>query len=676
MPLSIVTRRLAVIFASTAIVAALIAARANAQAQDRVSARQILPIARTFLSESLAKEDELKRRGPRRVVFFPASVSFPLPICLFDGGLCGAVNRDGSIVVEPRFDFVDDFHEGRALVRSGGLYGYVDLQGRLVVEPQYPIAGRYYRSLAEVEIGGKSALIDLDGRQVLAPRFIGAVPFTRNVFWVNDGERSQINLRPGREEFPSANAPPPGNPLRYNAKWGLVDATGAWIRAPEFRDIASFDPENENLMWAQASTGWGLIRPDGTWALEPTFQYKQELSDDRAAVWRSDKLGYVDRTGRIVIRLQFDVDVAAHEFAGGMPAAVKLGRLVGLIDQAGNWVLEPSYDNIFPHYGGEAPLFKGFVAKRGDRTDLLDASGRVLIGGMKLRPGTSRGYSTPSGGFGMQFTLGQFTTFCSDGRIIGFMDEKPRLFERDGTQLDPSQGEMWWPITCEPPYVIKIRGAFAHVDRWLKQLTAERFTAVGLFKNGLAAVELRGQYGLIRPDGTWAIEPKFDRAQPFQTDIALVKEDGRAGLLNVTNGTWITQTPFDDICLSEYGLVGVMLNGKVGAINETGAWVIEPKYDTAHTFGLRSGLVPVRAGDKWGFVDVTGKPAIEARFDEVSFFDRGVSWTRNGGEWCAIDRRGNRIPGMSCLNAAPTNIHTAQSFSCQIAPLRMPEAPQ
>jgi hypothetical protein len=177
------------------------------------------------------------------------------------------------------------------------------------------------------------------------------------------------------------------------------------------------------------------------------------------------------------------------------------------------------------------------------------------------------------------------------------MDYKPRLFERDGTRLDPSEGEIWWPITCEPPYVVKIGGQFAHDDRWLKQLTAERFHAVSLFQHGLAAVELRGRYGLIRSDGTWAIEPKFDRAQPFRTDIAVVKDNGRAGLINATTDKWITQTAFDDVCPSGYGIVGVMLNGKAGAIDETGAWVIEPKYDTAHIFGLRSGLVPVRAGD-------------------------------------------------------------------------------
>jgi hypothetical protein len=234
---------------------------------------------------------------------------------------------------------------------------------------------------------------------------------------------------------------------------------------------------------------------------------------------------------------------------------------------------------------------------------------------------------------------------------------------------------MWWPITCEPPYVVKIGGQFAHVDRWLKQLTAERFNAVGLFQHGLAAVMLGGKYGLIRADGTWAIEPKFDFAQPFRNDMALVKLDGRAGLINTTTGAWVTQTPFDDVCLYEYGVVGVVRDGRPGAIDGTGSWIIEPKYD-ALGYGLRTGLLPIKVGDKWGFADVTGNEVIAPRFEEVSYFDRGVSWTRSGAEWCPIDRRGNNFPTLACQTATPVNISIASGSLCRIQPLRMPEAPQ
>jgi hypothetical protein len=639
------------------------------------------PIASAALADALAKEEQAKQRGWRRVAYRP--ISFPLPLCLFEGGLCGADNRDGSIAVAPRYDFVDDFHEGRAMVRSGGLYGYVDAGGKVVVEPQYAIAGRYRLGLAEVDIGGRSALIDLEGRQVLAPRFASAIPFTKNVFWVSDGAREQHKLKPGREEFSGPAFRPTGSVLRTNAKWGLVDASGAWIREPEFRDIAGFDPENNNLMWAQATTGWGLIRPNGTWALEPTFQYKHELSDGLAAVWRDGKLGYIDRAGQIAIPVRFDTSVGSSEFAAGLPAPAKLGKLTGLIDRSGNWVIEPAYDRIYPVYSdGPAPdlEFKGFWARRADKTDILDYSGKAIISGMRLWPGKSVSSTPPGGGISVRITPGQYPMFCSDGRIVGFVKQRPWLFDRDGSPLDLGEGELWWPLTCEAPYVVKIGGRYSYIDKQLRPLTSETFDAVGLFRHGLAAVQRDGKYGLVRTDGTWAIEPSFDLAQPLAAGVAWVKSGGRAGLINATTGAWITSTPFDNACLADHGLLGVVRDGKAGVIDQTGAIIIEPKYDavgfgSGYISSMGTGLVPVQSEGKWGFVDAAGNEVIPTRFDAITRFERGMSWVQSDGEWCAIDRRDNRIPGSSCQKATPTNIVYPSAFSCRISPLHMPDVP-
>src|SRR5262245_65903112 len=89
---------------------------------------------------------------------------------------------------------------------------------------------------------------------------------------------------------------------------------------------------------------------------------------------------------------------------------------------------------------------------------------------------------------------------------------------------------------------------FGHVDKRLRTLTAETFQAVSLFHDGLAAVKLGDKHGLIRADGSWAIEPKFDAAEPFQNDLALMKIDGRAGLVSAATGAWVTQTQFDEVC--------------------------------------------------------------------------------------------------------------------------------
>lgn len=656
------------------VVCVIVAAPASVQSQTDTKSDTLSPIARALLADALAAEDAAKRRGPRRVA---RVVSFPLPTCAFERGLCGAVNRDGSIVVVPRFDFVDDFHEGRAVVRLGGLYGYVDLQGRVVVEPQYALAGRYRLGLAEVDVGGKSALIDLDGKEVLAPRFAGAIPFTKTVFWVNDGVRDLGPLRPGREELAGVPFRPTGNRLRPNAKWGLIDANGTWIREPEFNDIAGFDPENPELMWAMAGLKYGLIRPDGSWALEPTITTRRELSDGLAQVWQDNKVGFIDRTGRMVIPPKFE-PLGTGDFSEQMPAPAKLGGRVGLIDRSGNWVLEPTYNRIFPYSaeGASNPdLFRGFVANRGPIEDILDRTGKVLIGGMTPWLGTSSSRSTPGGGISISFAIGQMRIFCDDGRIIGFFDRKPRLFERDGTPLDLRQGELWWPTTCEPPYVVKVEARYVHVDRWLRPVTAEKFDAVGLFRDGLAAVALRGKHGLIRDDGTWAIEPRFDAASPIGHDRAIVTLDGRSGLFDVANDRWITQTPFDGICASQLNVIGVVLDGKTGVIDTSGAWVIQPKHDALALVPVY-GLIAVRAGKKWGFIDLAGNEAIGARFDEVSYFERGMSWTRTGGEWCAIDRRGERIATLPCQTTKPINARIAGASSCRIGPLTMPKAPE
>ena len=202
-------RRVVAIVISALVVAVLAAGAASTQTpggateQNPATGQQgtALPaIVKAILAEALAKEEEIKRRGAMRVTWpyalplclsekRPCGVAFPLPICLFEHGLCGAVNRDGGIAVAPRFDFVDEFHEGRALVRLGGLYGFVDSNGKVVIEPQYALAGRYRLGYAEVDIDGKSALIDREGRPVLEPRFARAGAFTKGVFWVNDGVR-------------------------------------------------------------------------------------------------------------------------------------------------------------------------------------------------------------------------------------------------------------------------------------------------------------------------------------------------------------------------------------------------------------------------------------------------------------------------------------------------------
>src|SRR5262245_42770545 len=95
---------------------------------------------------------------------------FPQATCLFRGGRCGAVRRDLTVAVPPRYDWVGRFSEGRAAIRLGGLYGFVDEDGREIVGPKYRIVDDFRHGFAQVDVGRKSGLVDRDGRMVRAAK--------------------------------------------------------------------------------------------------------------------------------------------------------------------------------------------------------------------------------------------------------------------------------------------------------------------------------------------------------------------------------------------------------------------------------------------------------------------------------------------------------------------------
>jgi WG containing repeat len=612
------------------------------------SAEVLLAVRSAALAGALAAEDRAKKQGTT------TSVSFPLPTCVFEGGLCGALNRDGTVAVAPQFDWVDRFYEGRARVRSGGLYGYVDTAGRTVAEPKYEFAGAYWRGFAEVSIGGKSALIDPEGRQVLEPRFARAHPFTKDVFWVNEGTR-RYDGEPGMAELVNYEDWDVTRDISVEGKWGLVDRTGEWIRRPEFTHIRMFDRNDGNLVRVKADAGWGVIKPDGTWFLEPKFERLGQRGSDLVPVKLGGQFGYIDRAGAIIIEPKFD---SAGYFEREGLAVAKIGKLAGLIDRTGAWVVEPKYDLIYFGLPRDKNAIRVMV---GEKWGAIDGSGQFIV----------------SPRFD-QFDM----TICDDGWVIGRSDGKRRVARRDGGPLAMPDGELS-AQDCEQPLQIQIGNKFGFLDRKLQPITEVKFDDAAQFVGDVAAVKLDGKFGYIKRDGTWLIEPRFEEARPLGGDFAAVKLDGKFGYVkrdgtwlieprfeeidlflpvaklggkfgyfDKRDGTWLIEPRFEKVVHFGGGFDAAKVDGKFGVIDKSGAWVIEPRW---RSFGLNlsNGLVPAKLDDKWGFIDASGALIIAAKYDESSRFRRGINWVKSGSTWCAIDRRGKSVPTLPCQGTNP-----------------------
>jgi len=343
---------------------------------------------------------------------------FPMPVC--DGGLCGAINRDGTWAVVPAYNRVEHFFEGRAIVemrhRYSYVYGFVDDTGRVISKPQFTLVDRFSRGFAQVDVEDRSGLIDREGQVAVWPRFGFVVPFTSDLFWVTE----QRNVTEGNTGKRRLLFDDPGYSLngrmdtfiKPKGKWGLIDRSGAWVREPEFSEVRVFEYEAAQFMWAKTENGWGLIRPDLSWQIEPKFEHVRPVENGMAAVSLDGRWGFVDASGRLAIEPRLE---RVLSFSGPYAPAQK-DKLFGLIDRAGEWVLAPQYEIIHSHKGMIPRSWWTFKAN--GKYGLLDDTFRVVV---------------PA-----QFDQGP--AMCTDGRISAVMNRKWLLFFRDGTPDDDEAG--------------------------------------------------------------------------------------------------------------------------------------------------------------------------------------------------------------------------------------------
>jgi hypothetical protein len=125
----------------------------------------------------------------------------------------GYMNRDGKVVIEPKYQMGHDFGEGLAgvRVRSQGSWGFIDRDGRQVIRPQFEAAGVFADGLCPVKRSGRWGYIDTDGEEVIAYQFDEARSFSEGLAAARLGDR-----------------------------WGYINTSGQWAIEPVFDDFDAY----------------------------------------------------------------------------------------------------------------------------------------------------------------------------------------------------------------------------------------------------------------------------------------------------------------------------------------------------------------------------------------------------------------------------------------------------
>jgi hypothetical protein len=345
----------------------------------------------------------------------------------------------GEIVIPPQFENARVFSGGLAAVRVGepdffdkankkwireAQWGYIDKTGKIVIPPQFERADDFLEGLARVYLDGKSGCIDKTGKIV------------------SDGPC----------EFPEGLAV-----ARRGDKYGYIDKTGEFVIQPQFEHAGNFSEGLAGVSW-EYGRKQGVIDKTG----KMLFQSQVGLNDPSLsgpfkeglarvsrirAVPMSDSArlcGYMDRTGKIVIPLQFH---SAGDFSEGLAAVSKNSR-GGYIDKTGKTVIPLQFGSVRNFSEGLAFVNLGPGGKYG----YIDKTGKVVI---QLQVPLGSGY-----------------------RESGFSEGLARVL----VQIHP---------TGKYPY------KYGYIDKTGEIVIQPQFDDAGDFSEGLAPVRLNGKWGYV-----------------------------------------------------------------------------------------------------------------------------------------------------------------------------------
>lgn len=221
------------------------------------------------------------------------------------GEKTGYINAQGKVVIEPQFDDGERSFEGIARVTKFKVgYGYITNTGKWIARPQYEVALNFSEGLAAVCKDNKCGYLNKRG-QVVIPLQFAFDHLTASEKYKTDLDKDKAILFPPVASF----------------------SEGLAVVVHPDKDLMFIDKSGKAVIGDKILKSLGV-------------QQAASFSEGLAAVTINERIGFIDKTGRLVITPKFS-DVG--KFMNGVTAA-KIDDTWGFIDKTGNFITEPQFD--------------------------------------------------------------------------------------------------------------------------------------------------------------------------------------------------------------------------------------------------------------------------------------------------------------------------------------------
>jgi hypothetical protein len=189
-----------------------------------------------------------------------------------------------------------------------------------------------------------------------------------------------------------------------------------------------------------------------------------------------------------------------------------------------------------------------------------------------------------------------------------------------------------------------------------------RFDWAGDFNDGLAVAIQAGRFGVIGRDGRPVVPFVHDAIFPFSEDLAVARQGELWGYLD-RQGAWVIEAKFQEAHSFSDGRALVQLvDGSFAWIDRFG----EPLWGSTFTYArpFSEGLAAVYRFGAWGYVDADGDEQIPLRFQRAESFSGGLAWVMSQGVARIMDKQGNVVtPVIEGYSIVTNGSHFPQPFT-------------
>lgn len=294
-------------------------------------------------------------------------------------GRYGLVDKNGTIVIEPKYDLLEAL-DNPSYVRAslGGSYGVLDVTGKVIVPLEYDYVGRMGEDIIIVRDGAKFGCFNKEGEQVVPLEYddireyvggMARIKFLRKFGFIN--KNGEIIVAPFSDEV--ENFSEDFTLVTIKNKVGFVNLQGDWLAVPMYDAGGSF---SGGYAYLAMGGKYGYINKAGDFAIQMSYSDARDFNPEfgLACVARRGVWGVINTKGREVVPLKFD----KVEICTDGNIYVEKGGKCGIFTREGKELFAPECDMLTPDSKGR--LFKDGVAsgKIGDYRIRIDTQGNIV----------------------------------------------------------------------------------------------------------------------------------------------------------------------------------------------------------------------------------------------------------------------------------------------------------